>query len=375
MKLIKSISALLLEQGGLTPEQRAELSKNLAIANNKPVASNQANVQGSNQASSKTAAQKKADSDKAAAAKAAADKVASDKAAAAKAAAAPKPGELSADTKKKAAINSFGTMALSNTYDTIYFAMKMNNLYSTNQTAYKKVKAQLIAKGYKFGDRFNVKPIDFYYKTVYRNQINRLAPEGKEGTAYWPVIRELFKNYAPAGDTVSFNTIATLQKPMKVTLNGGNEKSFGSGMEYFLTRLKQANDKAAPFTHTEAMCFLSFLCTLAPSALSELTAYAAADQNFSSVSNPEKIVLDELDVPVVNTLYKVFVQGVRKKGGKWTIDENWVISSGFVQKDDITDKFMKMVNDAVTGNYLDEALTKIKSYIAPTDTSDYSYVM
>ena len=63
MKLIKSISALLLEQGGLTPEQRAELSKNLAIANNKPVASNQANVQGSNQASSKTAAQKKADSD------------------------------------------------------------------------------------------------------------------------------------------------------------------------------------------------------------------------------------------------------------------------------------------------------------------------
>jgi len=374
MKLIKSISALLLEQDGLTPEQRAELSKNLAIANNKPVASNQANVQGSTQASSKTAAQKKADADKAAAAKAAADKVASDKAAAEKAAAAPKPGELSADTKKKAAINSFGTIALSNTYDKEYFAMKMNNLYSTNQTAYKKVKDQLIAKGYKFGDRFNFKPIDFYYKTVYRNQINRLAPEGKKGTAYWPVIRELFKNYAPAGDTVSFNTIATLQKPMKVTLIGGKEKSFGSGMEYFLTRLKQANSQSN-FTHTEAMCFLAFLCTLAPSALSELTAYAAADQNFSSVSNPEQIVLDELDNAFVNTLYKVFVQGVRKKGGKWTIDENWVISSGFVQKDDITDKFMKMVNDAVTGNYLDEALTKIKLYSAPTNTSSYSYVM
>lgn len=285
-----------------------------------------------------------------------------------------KPGELSADTKKKAAINSFGTIALSNTYDEIYFAMKMNNLYSSNPTAYKKVKDQLVTKGYKFGDRFNFKPIDFYHKTVYRNQINTLAPEGKEGTAYWAVIRELFKNYAPAGSTnVGFNSIATLQKPMKVTLIGGKEKSFSSGMEYFLTRLKQANSTSS-FNGTEAMCFLAFLCTLAPSALSELTAYAAADQNFSSVSNPEQIVLDELDVPLADTLYKVFVQGVRKKGGTWTIDENWVISSGFVQKDDVTDKFMKMVNDAVTGNYLDEALPKIKSYSAPT-TTDYSYVM
>ena len=61
MKLIKSISALLLEQDDLTPEQRAELSKNLAIANNKPVASNQANSQGSTQASSKNTSQQKTD--------------------------------------------------------------------------------------------------------------------------------------------------------------------------------------------------------------------------------------------------------------------------------------------------------------------------
>lgn len=284
----------------------------------------------------------------------------------------PKPGELSAETKKKAAINSFGTIALSGVYDNEYFAMKMNNLYSANPTVYKKVKDQLIAKGYKFGNRFDFKTIDFYYKTVYLNEIRKLAPEGKEGTAYWAVIRELFKNYAPAGaNTVSFNTITTLQKPMTVTLIGGKQKSFGSGMEYFLTRLKQANSSSS-FSHDEAMCFLAFLCTLAPSALTELTAYAKADQNFSSVSDPETIVLDELDVPAAVTFYKIFVQGVRKKGGTWTIDENWVISSGFVKTNAVVDQFIKMVNDANTGKYLDEALPKIQAYSAPTTSYVYT---
>ena len=43
-----------------------------------------------------------------------------------------KAGELSADTKKKASINSFSTIGLSDVYDDEYFAVKMNNLYSSN---------------------------------------------------------------------------------------------------------------------------------------------------------------------------------------------------------------------------------------------------
>ena len=195
-----------------------------------------------------------------------------------------------------------------------------------------------------------------------------MAPEGQTGKLYWPVTRELFKNYAPAGDKVGFNTIKTLQKAMTVTFKGGAQKTFDTGMEYFLTRLKQANSSTS-FGDAEARCFLAFICTLAPSALAELTAYAKADQNFSSVSDPESIIIGEIDVPAFVNFYKIFVQGVRKstKGDNWTIDAKWVIDSGFAPDDNGTvDNFFKMVDAAVTGNYIDEALPKIKAYSAPS---------
>lgn len=286
----------------------------------------------------------------------------------------PKPGELSADTKKKAAINSFGTINLSDVYDDDYFVVKMNNLYTTDSAVYTKIKNQLISKGYKFADRYDMGGVvDFYYKTVYLSKIRSLAPEGQAGQLYWPVIRELFKNYAPAGDTVSFNTIKTIQKPMTVTFIGGTQKSFGSGMEYFLTKLKQANSSSS-FADDEARCFLAFLCTLAPSALAEITAYAKADQNFSAVADPERIVLGELSGGVIENWYKIFVQGVRKKGGTWTIDEPWVVSAGFAKKNATVDNFFNMVNAAVTGKYIDEALPKIKKYSAPS-TGYYTPIM
>jgi hypothetical protein len=278
----------------------------------------------------------------------------------------PKPGELSAATKKTAAINSFGTIGLSDVYSNEYFAVKMNNLYTTSPTLYKKVKDQLTTKGYDFEERYNVGGvIDFYYKTVYLSKIRSLAPEGQKGQSYWAVIRELFKNYAPSGDKVGFNSIKTLQKPMTVTLIGGAQKSFGSGMEYFLTRLKQANSSGS-FADDEAKCFLAFLCTLAPSALAEITAYAKADQNFSAVADPESIVLGEISGGAIINFYKIFVEGVRKKGGTWTIDEAWVVSAGFAKKNTTIDNFFNMINAASTGNYIDEALPKIKKYSAPS---------
>ena len=287
-----------------------------------------------------------------------------------------KAGELSADTKKKASINSFSTIGLSDVYDDEYFAVKMNNLYSSNSALYTKVKDQLIAKGYKFKDRFNVDPIDFYHQEVSLSRVRSLAPDGQEGKLYWPVIRELFKNYAPAGDKVGFNTIRTLQKSMTVTFKEGAQKTFDTGMEYFLTRLKQATIKTAPFRDAEARCFLAFICTLAPSALAELTAYAKADQNFSSVSDPESIILGEIDVDALINFYKIFVQGVRKstKGDNWTIDAAWVVTAGFAKKNTTVDTFFNMVNAAVAGNYIDEALPKIKAYSAPS-TGYYTPIM
>jgi len=336
MKIIKSLSNLLVEQDG------PDMSKFKPVDITKPNTSTTAKPK-VKPATKPIAAQVDKDSTKTA----------------------PKPGELNAETKKKAAINSFGTISLSNVYTKEYFALKMNNLYTTNSTLYTKVKNQLISKGYKFADRYDIGVIDFYYKAVYLSKIKSLAPEGQKGQLYWPVIRELFKNYAPSGDTVSFNTIKTLQKPMTVTLIGGAQKSFGSGMEYFLTRLKQANSSSS-FADDEAKCFLAFLCTLAPSALSELISYAKADQNFSSVTDPESIVLGEISGEAFVNFYKIFVQGVRKKGGTWTIDEPWVVSSGFVKKDSTVDNFFNMVNTAATGNYIDEALPKIKAYSAPS---------
>lgn len=357
MKLIKSISTILFEQDGLTPEQLAALDANLGIASSAPVTP----VKKSD--TSQTPAQKKAAADKAAADK----KAAVDKEAAAKKVTG---GVLTDETKKRAAISNFSSINPSDWVDSPYFAVQMNNLYVKNEALYTKIKNSLLNKGYNFTERYNKIDNIIYFYNKYLNlaEISKKAKTGR--TLYWPVVKKIFDTYASpdSNGNIKFFSIATLQKPITVTTTKDGKsstKTFDTGMEYFLTRLKSAN-QSDDFSGLEANCFLAVLCALSNSALAELNSAASEFTEYSSVSKPESLILSQLDLVKIKTYYGIFVEGVRKKGGTWEIDEAWAIGAGHIKKSANFDAFMKMVKTASDAKYLDAALEKIKSYTAPS---------